>query len=61
MKLFCAFYIEKRHEHILKILYFLSLRYSADFGRSRLVIISLLYSTLLAFAKRKNLFSVSKF
>ena len=28
---------KKRHEHILKILHFLSLRYSADFGRSRLV------------------------
>ena len=31
------FFIKKRHEHILKILNFLSLRYSADFGRSRLV------------------------
>ena len=37
VKLFCDFFIKKRHGHILKILHFLSLRYSADFGRSRLV------------------------
>ena len=39
VKFFSAFSIKKRHEHILKIVYFLSLRYSADFGRSRLVLI----------------------
>ena len=37
LKLFCEFFIKKRHEHILKILHFLSLRYSTNFGRSRLV------------------------
>ena len=37
VKRFCEFLINERHEHILKILHFLSLRYSADFGRSRLV------------------------
>ena len=37
---------QKRHEHILKILHFLSLRYSADFGRSRLV----LYTAKFAYA-----------
>ena len=38
VNLFCEFFIKKRHEHILKILHFLSLRYSGDFGRSRLVL-----------------------
>ena len=37
VNLFCEFFMKKRHEHILKILHFLSLRYSTDFGRSRLV------------------------
>ena len=37
VKLFCEFFIKKRHEHNLKNLHFLSFRYSADFGRSRLV------------------------
>ena len=37
VKHLCEFFIKKRHEHILRILHFLSLRYSADFGRSRLV------------------------
>ena len=37
VKLFCEFFLKKRQEHILKILQFLSLRSSADFGRSRLV------------------------
>ena len=31
VNLFCEFFIKKRHEHILKMLHFLSLRYSADF------------------------------
>ena len=35
---FVSFSLKKRHEHILKILHFLSLRYSANFGRSRLVL-----------------------
>ena len=34
---FVSFSLKKRHEHILKILHFLSLRISADFDRSRLV------------------------
>ena len=37
VKLFCEFFIKKRLEHFLKILHFLSLRYNADFGRSRVV------------------------
>ena len=40
VKLFLSFSYKKRHEHILKILHFLSLRYSSDFGRSRLVFLN---------------------
>ena len=41
VELFCEVSIKKRHEHILKILHFLSFRYIADFGRSRLVYFAL--------------------
>ena len=34
---FCELFIKERHEHNMKTLRFLSLSYSADFGRSRLV------------------------
>ena len=37
LKRLCEFLVKKRHEHNLKTLHFLSLRYSANFGRSRLV------------------------
>ena len=37
VEIFCEFSIKKRRKHILKILHFLSLRCSADFGPSRLV------------------------
>ena len=36
-KTFCELFVKKRPEHVLKALRSLSLRYSADFRRSRLV------------------------